>query len=214
MRVLASLVMLVGLTIAIQAQQGSSRVGSPVSSQAPQDLLILKCSWERERTPGWDKGSYGPEPYDIMLARISNERELQTLRNTGQRGRAARAESTAKVLEKAGSITEKDGKQVERPRHGYRYKVVVKNAGEKTIKSVDWDYLITDPNQMNEVSRHQFTSDEKIHPGKEKELSVFIFSLPTRTVSSHEQSKDRKALIDEVVLMRIEYSDGSVWQRP
>ncbi len=214
MRILTSVMLMLGLTIVLLGQQGTSRVGSPVASQAPTDVLIVKCSWERERTPGWEKETNGPEPYDIMLARVANERDLQNARNRNQKGIMARAEGSAKLLERAGSITEKNGKQVERPRHGYRYKVVVKNAGSKTIKSIDWDYLITDPNLRYEVARHQFTSDEKISPGKEKELSVFIFSTPTKTISSHEQSKDSQQLIEEVVLMRIEYSDGSVWQRP
>ncbi len=212
MRVMPSLMLLFGMMLVVQAQQPSPH--TPVAVQVPTDLLVLRCSWERERTPGWDKATNGPEPYDIMLARLANERALQAARNANQKGLENRAEDAKKVLERAGSITEKNGKEVERPRHGYRYKVVMKNAGEKTIASVDWDYLITDPNESNEVSRHQFTSDEKIRPGKEKELSVFIFSAPTKVVSSHAQDKERQPLIEEVVLMRIAYSDGTVWQRP
>ena len=95
------------------------------------------------------------------------------------------------------------------------YKVSIKNTGLKTIKAIDWDYVFFDPNTQNEIGRHQFTSEEKISPGKSKELNALIPKPPTGTISVYElNSKERTTLNERVLLMRIQYSDGSVWQRP
>ena len=61
----------------------------------------------------------------------------------------------------------KDSRNGKPPRDGYRYKVLVKNAGAKTVKLIDWDYVFLDANTRQEVARRQFTSEEKVRPGKE-----------------------------------------------
>ena len=91
----------------------------------------------------------------------------------------------------------------------------MRNTGEKTIKLVDWDYIFLDPATQNEVTRYQFTSEEKIRPGKEAELDVFILSPPVRVVNARAMEKDEQVSSNErIEMVRIEYSDGTVWQRP
>ncbi|MDQ3755420.1 MAG: hypothetical protein M3371_11910, partial [Acidobacteriota bacterium] len=63
--------------------------------------------------------------------------------------------------------------------------------------------------------RHEFTSVEKISPGKSKELSFFIPAPPTRTISVHEFGKnERDGLSEQIILVRVLYTDGTIWQRP
>ena len=145
-----------------------------------------------------------------MLARVAAEQRAQRARNAGQKGTADKAESESKVYQKANS--DKSAKAPERPRFGYRYKVSVRNGGQKAIKSIDWDYVFLDPDTQAEIGRQQFTSDEKIGPGKQKELSVFQLAPPTRTVSA--SAWGRKAappFVERIILVRVEYSDGSAW---
>lgn len=187
-----------------QQQQG------PSAAEGPPGLTVLKSSWAREMIPGWDRKPTGAEPYDVMLSRVAAEQRAQRARNTGSKGSAARAENETKVYEKADADSK--AKAAEGARFGYRYKVSVRNGGEKTVKSVDWDYLFLDPDTQAEVERHQFTSDEKIAPGKEKELSVFKLAPPTRTVSARATGrKEAPPFVERIIIVRVLYADGSAW---
>ncbi len=218
MRFVTPTLLLLGLVIVIQAQQPSASDATGVAlPPSPTDVMILKCSWARERIPGWEKSVYGPpEPFDIMIARIQNERQMQQARNAGDKSSVSRTEGSAKQIERATlNAADKDAeKRSDPPRFGYRYKVLVRNSGAKAIKAIDWDYILYDPDTQNEIARHQFASEEKISPGKEKELSVFILSPPTRTVASDQHNnKDGNQFTEHAIIVRIEYSDGSTWQQ-
>lgn len=208
MKLLAFLLLLSGLTAGGPPQQ------TPPPQQAgPQpDLSVVKLSWRKERLPGWENGFGRPnfETYDEMRARVDNERRIQLARNSGNKGEQSRREGAAKMLEDA--TNPKGEEKGERPRDGYRYKVVVRNDGPKTVKLVDWDYLFLDPQTGAELGRRQFTSEEKVRPGKEKSLEVFILSPPFLTVDAGAAKEVRPA--EQVVIVRVEYEDGSVWQRP
>jgi hypothetical protein len=204
MKIVAALMLVASLSAVVWGQQ------PPSAAEGPPGLTVLKSSWAREMIPGWDRAPTGAEPYDAMRARVSAEQRAQSARNSGSKGAVARAEGEAKVYEKANA--ENKAKASERPRFGYRYKTSVRNGGEKTVKSIDWDYVFLDPDTQAEVERHQFTSDEKIGPGREKELSVFNLAPPTKTVSARASGrKDVPAFVERIILVRVEYSDGSVW---
>ena len=100
------------------------------------------------------------------------------------------------------------------PRDAYRYKVTLRNDGMKVITSIDWDYLFIDPMTQQVMGHHQFTSDEAIKPGKTKEISVLYLSTPIKTINAKTLSEKRASLIEQVVIMRVQFSDGTVWQRP
>jgi len=203
MKILTALFLIAGLSAAARPQQ-------PPAAEGPPGLTALKCSWSRELIPGWENKPTGAEPYDVMLARVAAEQRAQRARNAGQKGTADKAESESKVYQKANS--DNGAKAPERPRFGYRYKVSVRDGGQKAIKSIDWDYVFLDPDTQAEVGRQQFTSDEKIGPGKEKQLSVFQLAPPTRTVSAGASGrKEAPPFIERIILVRVEYSDGSAW---
>ena len=203
MKILTALFLIAGLSAAARAQQAPAAEGPP-------GLTVLKCSWSRELIPGWENKPTGAEPYDLMLARVAAEQRAQRARNAGQKGTADKAESESKVYQKANS--DKSAKAPERPRFGYRYKVSVRNGGQKAIKAIDWDYVFLDPDTQAEVGRQQFTSEEKIGPGKQKELSVFQLAPPARTVSAGASArKAAPPFVERIILVRVEYSDGSAW---
>ena len=207
MKILATLTLVACLSAVVWGQQQSA------TPEGPPELTVLKSSWAREMIPGWDRVPIGAEPYDIMRARVAAEQRVQSARNSGSKGATARAEGEAKIYEKADA--DNKAKASERPRFGYRYKISVRNGGQKAVKSIDWDYVFLDPDTQAEIERHQFTSDEKIGPGKEKELSIFNLAPPTRTVSAHASGrKDAPPFVERIILVRVEYSDGSVWPVP
>jgi len=78
---------------------------------------------------------------------------------------------------------------------------LVKNVGVKTTKAVDWEYIFfSDADEQKELKRYQFHTKIKIAPGDIKFLS--------KDVNQKAASKRQK-----VNITRIEYTDGSVWQR-
>ena len=179
---------------------------------APPDAQVIKYSWSKERI-GWERDPFaGPvENYDEMRVRMRNERRIQEAKRGGSSmevdkiTREAKADDAniARIRDKAP------------PRYVFMYKTSVKNTGTKTIKTIDWDYIFLEPGTEHEIERLQFTHDEKISPGKTKELSVLYNRPPTRTISVYALGKDEQASVNgRVVIVRIEYADGSVWPQP
>lgn len=76
--------------------------------------------------------------------------------------------------------------------------LTVKNTGEKTIKAFNWDYVITDSATKKEIRRYNFRSKKQMKPSESITLKELV--KPT--------GAERKAQIT-----RVEYTDGSVWQR-
>ncbi|MBC7932317.1 MAG: hypothetical protein H7Z38_17310 [Rubrivivax sp.] len=182
----------------------------PAFPQGAEEVSILKFSWSKERI------SQRPSVAEFSSAaalreQALNEGRLATARNTQDKGAAGRAETTINRQNEA----EAKARQTDPPRDGYRYKVTLRNDGLKTIKSIDWDYLFLDPMTQQEVARHQFTSDDTIKPGKSKEIGVLYLNPPVKTVKADTLGKKGESPYKEQVLLaRIQYSDGSVWQRP
>jgi len=101
------------------------------------------------------------------------------------------------------------------PQTTYVYKAKVANNDTKKIHAVEWDYVFSDPATQTEVGRVRHRSDIKIQPGKTAALTGWSQSLPTRVVSITKTDKKLKEQYKEhVVILRIEYADGSIWERP
>lgn len=177
---------------------------------AGSSLVVVKFSWE--------KGRIGPRPslaplasQDELIQQSQREQQLSAAKNAGDRGKVAKLETQISNHQKATT----KAPQTELPRDGYRYKVTLRNDGLKVIKSIDWDYFFLDPVTQHELAHHQFTSDETIKPGKSKEVSVLYLVSPVKTVDVRSLRKKEPASINErVVVVRVLYSDGSVWQHP
>lgn len=200
-----SLLAALSLTGVSTAQDSTKKLEAP-------DLQVVKFSWSKERI-GWERDPFaGPvENYDEMRVRMRNERRIQEAKRTGSSLEVDKLTREAKA----------DDANIERirqkapPRYFFVYKASVKNLGTKTIKALDWDYVFLEPGTEHEIGRHEFTSDEKISPGKTKEMQVFIKAPPTRTISVYSLGKDEQQSIEgRVVIVRIEYSDGTIWPQP
>jgi hypothetical protein len=97
---------------------------------------------------------------------------------------------------------------------GFAYLVKVQNASSKVIEFLFWEYQFIDPSNPANVTRRQFLCVAKIKPDKEKELQAFGVSGPGEVISVGSLANPSAALFQEkVVINRVEYVDGSVWQR-
>lgn len=198
--------------LAVVSLPAISLAQNTAAAPAPPGVEVLKSSWSKERI-GWERDPFaGPvENYDQMRVRMRNERRIQEAKKTG----------SAMEVDKITREAKADDANIERmrqkapPRYVFMYKASVKNTGAKTIKTIDWDYVFYEPGTEHEVERRQFTSDEKIAPGKTKGLEVLVSTPPTRTVSVYALGKDEQRSVQgRVVIVRVEYADGSVWPQP
>ena len=178
--------------------------------QGAPDVTVIKHSWSKERI-NWEGNPFGGtvESFDDMRRRIGDQRRLERARSGGVPGEAGKIEREIRSEQVI------KARPPAPPRYVFLYKASVKNTGEKTIKEIDWDYVFFDAETGQELDRREFTGVEKISPGKTKELSFLISTPPTQKISAHALGKNERAgLREEIIVLRILYADGSVWQRP
>jgi hypothetical protein len=97
---------------------------------------------------------------------------------------------------------------------GYEYRVKFQNAGEKAVEVLFWEYQFTETANPSNVARRQFLCGVGIKPGKEKEVISFSVSGPSNVVSAGSlASETSPAYGERVVVNRVEYADGTIWQR-
>lgn len=200
----AALAALTAAAVCAQTQQ-------PAASQMDASgVAVVKFGWDKERV-NWERDPFGGpvENFEEMRVRARNEKRIDDAKRGGGQDvdrirREARADSA--LLE----IARRKGP----PRYGFRYKLSVRNEGVKAVKELDWDYVFTDAVTNEELGRHKFTSEGRVAPGKGKDFSFFIPNPPSLRVSAYALDKNERAgLQEKVVLVRVLYEDGTVWQR-
>lgn len=187
------------------------RPQAPAPLQAPSGISVLKFSWHKERI-GWEQDPFGGpiENFDEMRVRARNEKRIMDAKKGGNGSEVSRAERDAQTDEALVSSIHKNTKA----RYAFVYKLQLQNNDARSIKAIDWDYVFFDDSTERELGRRQFTSEEKIGSGKTKELKFFIPTPPTKTISINSLNKhEREGLSEAIVIVRVEYVDGSLWQR-
>jgi hypothetical protein len=172
------------------------------------DVLVVKYSWSKERI-NWERDPFGGpiENFDDMRRRRIDERRVERAKSAGTDATRVERDLRAEQVIKA--------RPPAPPRYTFVYKASVKNSSAKGIKEIDWDYIFRDAVTGEELGRRQFTSVENISPGKNKELLFMLGRPPTQRISVYAlDKKERDGLTEEVVIVRVLYADGSVWQLP
>lgn len=104
-------------------------------------------------------------------------------------------------------------------KYKYLASAEVENNGPKVIKSIELDFVFTDAGTGRERLRYRVRSDLKIRPGQKKEARKLVRDVKAEgsNYSPANPSHELLSLTDarvKVVVNRIEYADGSLWQRP
>lgn len=94
---------------------------------------------------------------------------------------------------------------------GYLYRIKVQNTSPKVAEIVFWEYRFADPANPELIARRQFLCGVSIAANKSKDLEGFSLSGPSDVVSVKTLADN--AFKEEVLINRVEYSDGSIWQR-
>jgi hypothetical protein len=97
----------------------------------------------------------------------------------------------------------------------YLYEARIKNTGVKTIRTIVWQYILFDAETNLEGGRHRFTGRVSLRSGKTANLVARTRTPPISIVQAGKSTKELPSkYTDLVVIDRIEYDDGSFWQRP
>ena len=101
------------------------------------------------------------------------------------------------------------------PIDGYAYRIKLKNLSAKIIDVLFWEYQFREGVGSEYLSRRQFLCGVSIKPDKEKELKGFSLSGPSDVVSvgSLATKDSQKAFRETIVINRVEFADGTIWQR-
>jgi len=101
-----------------------------------------------------------------------------------------------------------------KPVDGFAYRAKIHNASSKLIEIVFWEYQFKESASSTMISRRQFLCGVAVKPEKDKELQAFSLSGPHDVVSVNALAKKTGDTGEEsVVVNRVEYADGSIWQR-
>src|SRR5215216_1220477 len=198
MKTLLLLSLLVSLFIPFQANEGSP-------------LTVTNFKWSRARRTIQTPEAEGNAPARAMIPQNRNFARNQRM-NEPQGVRDPNADTLdgrSAALEK--SVAESRAPKPQ-PMDGYAYRIKVQNPGTKVVEIVFWEYQFHDPANPNQVARRQFLCGVNILAGKGKELEGFSLSGPSDVVDV--KTLDSGTPFKENVLInRVEYSDGSIWQR-
>lgn len=96
----------------------------------------------------------------------------------------------------------------------YSYKIKVQNPTSQVVDILFLEYQFSDRSNPENVTRRQFLCVANLNPGKEKEIQAFSLNGPPDVVNVKSLEKNSASPFDEkVVINRIEYRGGSIWQR-
>jgi hypothetical protein len=97
----------------------------------------------------------------------------------------------------------------------YRYEAKVSNTSEKTIREIVWEYSLSEPETEVQIGSHQYTSRVSLRPGKIATL-IGLSNTPPNGVVLVDKAGDKlqSKYVERVVIRRIEFGDGTIWERP
>jgi len=184
-------------------------VQTPVLTNSP--LTVTGFKWLRARRAIEVPEAEGNSPQRAMIpqnrifarnARINDPAGARDPNQDTIDGRSA-------ALEK--SVAESRAPKP-KPMDGYAYHIKVQNTTTKLVEIVFWEYQFHDPANSELGARRQFLCGVNIAAGKTKDLEGFSLSGPSDVVDV--RTLDSGAAFKEnVVVNRIEFSDGTIWQR-
>ncbi len=94
----------------------------------------------------------------------------------------------------------------------FAYEAKIQNGSKKAIDVVFWEYQFIDP-ATAAPTRHQFLCGANLKSGKEKGLLASSLSGPSEVVSVGTLANNDKRFLEQVLINRVEFADGSIWER-
>jgi hypothetical protein len=197
------------LLVVNAGQEGAAPTPTADGSQ----LAVLGFKWTKSRQPNVKQPGASTVPAAAMTTANKNfERNKRVNDPAGVR------DPNADTLDARSAAMERNVEESRTPApesvEVFAYRARVKNAGAKAVEVLFWEYQFAESANPSNMARRQFLCGVQIKPGKEKELLAFSPSGPSAVVSAENLGhKDGDPYQERVVINRIEYSDGTIWQR-
>ena len=186
-----------------------AQTNAPDDRKAP--IVVVGAKWMRDRQAS-DKAvqsAVGPAPA-ITKESKNFERQKRVNDPVGMR------DPNADTLDARGSELERIVQQSREaePVNGYTYQVRIQNVSPKVIQNVFWEYEFTEVANASNVTQRRFMCGGEIKPDRQKDLQIFSLVGPSEVVTVKTLAKDSgNAFRAAVIINRVEYSDGTFWQR-
>lgn len=178
----------------------------PASVPSPADLVIQKKSWTKSYPPvGGDRDPFAPN--DLVREQRIAAREAQVL----NRQRIGSGESLVKPRNV--QINTSSLPNLKPGQAYYSYSVTLKNTGTKAVKTIVWAYVFTDTVLQEQVGRTVSENHVKLRPGKTVEMVGYSNNHAVQVVNA-KSAGTRNPIKEEVQILRIDYEDGTFWERP
>ncbi|HEX8500660.1 MAG TPA: hypothetical protein VF659_08720 [Pyrinomonadaceae bacterium] len=176
-------------------------------------LEVVAHKWTKSRQVVEKPDTQGSAPAPAMTTANKNfERNRRINDPAGVR------DPNADTLDSRSAAMDKAVREARSPKtvevDGFAYKVKVRNAGPKVIEVLFWEYQFEEAADPSNLGRRQFLCGVNIKGGKEKELLAWSASGPNGAISVDSlANRAASPYRERVVVNRIEYADGSIWQR-
>ncbi|HMH45726.1 MAG TPA: hypothetical protein VK557_19720 [Pyrinomonadaceae bacterium] len=184
-------------------------------TNAPDDekipVVIVSASWGRERQSS-DKAvqsAVGPAP-----AMTKNNRNFERQKRVNDP--AGMRDPNADTVDARASELERIVQQSREaePVDGYLYQVRIHNVSPKLIQNIFWEYRFIEVGNAANVTQRPFLCGGEIKPERQKDLQIFSLVGPSEVVNVKSSGKDAgKTFRAAVIINRVEYSDGTYWER-
>lgn len=180
-------------------------------SAAEVSVLEFSCLKSRQILP--------EEPYaDNSPARAVIPQNKNYARNARINDPVGARDPNEDTIDGRSAALEKISQEARRPKNkpvdGYAYKVKVQNASNKLLEILFLEYQFVDAANPTATTRRQFLCGVNIKPGKGKDVQAFSLSGPPEVVSVGTlANRSGNPFQEKVVINRVEYADGTIWQR-
>lgn len=199
------------LMLVPQTQTATSQKDSATSKDIPA-VAVLSFRWTRIRKTD-KREPEGVTPAREMIAdNKTYQRNARVNQPVGQRdpnddtidGRSAAIE---KIVQEARTPPPKS-------LDTFSYEARIQNGSKKTIDVVFWEYQFIDQASPLKPTRRQILCGGGIKPGKERDLKASSLSGPSDVVSIDTLATGAGTpILERVLINRVEYADGSIWER-
>lgn len=189
---------------------------NPTASQEVSSVTVLGFKWFRTHQAAKTPDAAATAPATPAPAMIAANKNFQ--RNARINDPAGVRDPNEDTLDGRGAALEKIVQESRTPKakptDGFAYLVKIQNGSKNVIEILFWEYQFIDQSNPANVTRRQFLCGVNIKPNKEKELQAFGLSGPSDVISVGSLANASSKVIQEkVVINRVEYTDGSIWQR-
>jgi hypothetical protein len=178
------------------------RVESQEPANAPPDLEVGEYSTSKFRT-------YDPIYRTKQNSNKADTRSRQLVYQDEIRNRNSIENRSRDMLDLEESVMREAA--LSKPIDLFRYRVNLKNTGIKVVKFVIWDYQTSLSDDFADTSHRLFRCTAKIKPNQSERFDGLSIQPPLRVVSA---SASGKTSNQRVIINRIDYTDGTFWQRP